>query len=49
MKVAKRAREDITGAEIDRVHAEFVKAMTRLFDRTKHKHGVGKEVTLEIC
>ena len=49
VKVAKMSRADITPADVDRVHAEFVTAMTRLFERTKHKHGVAKDVRLAIC
>lgn len=49
MKVTKKPKADITGADIDRVHDEFMAAMARLFDRTKQKHGVAKDVKLEIC
>jgi len=49
VKVTKKPKADITGADIDRVHDEFMAAMARLFDRTKQKHGVAKDVKLEIC
>ena len=49
MRVDKNPLADITNEDIDRVHNEFMNAMTRLFDRTKHKHGVEKDVKLDIC
>ena len=45
----KKPKAEITAADIDRVHAEFMNAMTKLFDRTKERNGVKKETKLEIC
>jgi hypothetical protein len=49
VRVDKKPLADITNEDIDRVHNEFMNAMIRLFDRTKHKHGVEKDAKLDIC
>ena len=42
-------RKDITAADVDNVHNEFMNAMRRLFARTKEKYGVAKSIELDIC
>lgn len=49
VQVSQKPREEITSEDVDRVHAEFMAAMTKLFERTKQKHGVGLDVKLDIC
>ncbi len=48
IKVTQKAKADITDADIDLLHTQFVLEMRRLFERTKAAHGVDKEVTLQI-
>lgn len=44
----KKEYDQITDKDVDALHAAFVKEMTRLFDRTKERHGVDKSTPLEI-
>jgi hypothetical protein len=48
IKVQKMDYDKITEKDIDAVHDTFVKEMSRLFERTKAKHGVGEKTTLQI-
>lgn len=48
IKVEKKEYDKITDKDVDALHAAFVKEMTRLFERTKARHGVDKGTQLEI-
>lgn len=46
--VKKKSKSDITQRDIDQLHVEFTKAMQRLFDNTKQKHGCSADTKLVI-
>lgn len=46
--VKKLQNADISNDDVDKLHELFMKEMSRLFDRTKHKYDVGTDVKLEI-
>ena len=48
IEIKKLDKDAITAKDVDDLHDKFVLEMTRLFERTKHKYGVPKDVTLQI-
>ena len=46
--VTKKRKEDISQADIDKLHTEFVQSMHDLFERTKSKHGCSPDTKLKV-
>ena len=42
-------KDKITQEDIDVLHTLFIDEMVRLFNRSKERNGVGKDVRLHIC